>query len=151
MLTPIRSYSDPDPEIELKHPSDLDDESIESLTQISKIIHVSKRRKFWSTSTNYVKDLAVISQRKYMRRIYNRLDMCVLDDGDSYYNHLYRFCFEEHKWIDITQEINIGNSFSISGKSSGIMQLRAMLSKVYDKHKFLPIPIQTGICLLDPR
>merc|ERR1719450_2023033 len=81
---------------------------------------------------NYVKDLAVISQRKYMRRIYNRLDMCVLDDGDSYYNHLYRFCFEENKWIDITQEINIGNSFSISGKSSGIMQLRAMLSKVYD-------------------
>ena len=132
MLTPIRCYSKPDPEMKLNHPKDLDDGSIESLTQISKIIHVTKRRKIWSSSTNYVKDLAVISERKYMRKIYNRFDMCVLDDGDSFHNHLYRYCFEEHKWIDITQEINIGNSFSISGQSSGIMQLRAMLSKVYD-------------------
>ena len=142
MLTPILSYdySNFDPEMELKHPKDLDDGSIESLTQISKIIHVSKRRKIWSSTTNYVKDLAVISQKKFIQWDKDRIryDKNLLDDGYAYYNHLYRYCFEEHEWIETTQDIklrdkvNIENSFSISGERAGLPQLKSMLSQVYD-------------------
>ena len=134
-MTPIQCYSKPDPEMDLKHPKYLDDGSVESLTQISKIIHVSKRRKIWSTSTNYVKDLAVISHEKYMRfwdKDRNRYDKNVLDDGHGNYNHLYRYCFKEYKWIDITQEINVANSYSIKGERAGLPQLKSMLEQVYD-------------------
>ena len=39
----------------------------------------------------------------------NRYDKSILDDGQCYYNHIYRYCFTKRKWIDITKEINIDN------------------------------------------
>ena len=143
MLTPIRygcttydfrSHEKPDPEMQLKHPKYLDDGSIASLDQISKIIHVSKKRKIWSSSTNHIKDLAVLSQNKYTRfwdKDRNRFDQRILDDGQCYYNHIYRYCFVKGKWIDITKEINIENSYLISGNRAGLPQLKSMLSQVF--------------------
>ena len=150
MLTPIRygsiSYDfrvneKPDPEMQLKHPKHLDDGSIESLAQISTIIHVTKRRKIWSSSTKHIKDLAVISQKKYMRfwdkdrHKYEQLDK-ILDDGQCYYNHIYRYCFVKGKWIDITKDVNIENSYLISGDRAGLPQLKSMLSHVFPFDNF---------------
>ena len=98
----------------------------------AEIIHVKKRRrkKVWSSSSEYVSNFAVIKKRKSIGE-YGGVLADTEVQGTS--NCLYEFDFLSTEWIDCTDMLNIGGNFSIqSGKKDALQGFKSWLTQTYE-------------------
>ena len=102
----------------------------------SEIIHVSKRRTIWSSSTNNAANVAVLTKFKAVGELGSVLDDTMVVGS---YNSIYQY--EENRsyidklycWTDYTRGFSIGNIFLMDGYKSEFPPLKPWLTKIFDK------------------
>ena len=102
----------------------------------SEMIHVSKRRTIWSSSTNNVANLAVLTKYKAFGELGSVLNDAVIVGS---YNSMYQY--EEKNsyidkmycWTDYTRGFDIGNIFFMDGYKAEFPPLKPWLINIFDK------------------
>ena len=96
----------------------------------SEIIHVSKRRTIWSSSTKNVANLAALSKFKAFGELGGIMDGTVIVGS---YNSIYQYDEKRSMWVDYTRGFNIGNTFLLDGYKTEFPPLKPWITKIFDK------------------
>ena len=100
--------------------------------ETAEIIHVRRRRrkKVWSFVSQKVSNVAVVNKSRSIGEYGSVLaDTEVQGTSMSFYH----FNFHQNGWIDYTERVNIGDSFSIeSGEKEALARFKSWLTQTYE-------------------
>jgi len=102
----------------------------------SEIIHISKRRTIWSSSTNNVANLAVLMKFKGVGELGSVLnDTMIVGSYNSVYQYEEKRSYTDkmYCWKDYTRRFDMGNTFLMEGYKTEFPPLKPWLTKLFDK------------------